>query len=262
MVTEHIEKAFEAYSRNAWSFIGAYLFVALISGLFLGSIYYTYTIFKEAILTFLSIVGVLTFIFSLFVAFFQAGLIKMSQEALKGKTKFKTIFSSSFNLYLKLLGAYILTGIIILVIAFIFIGIPLLSIVLSAAQEIIGNNTTQAVTYTPAIISAFVAMFVGIIVTLLLSLPFVLFSQAAVIDGLGSFSSVKKSFMVVKENYLPFLGLILLLMIISVVIGFIPIIGFIVQQLFIAPIILITYTSFYISKTRKPKPLKMASKRK
>lgn len=248
MVTEFIERAWNAYKKNFWQIVGATILLSAVvigiliagflplvfSGLFSISKFLTTTQFQWSS-------ELITSVFIFFVAMVVAailsialggGLVAVYMDALKGKAKLQTMFSFARKKFFTILGANVLAGIIIA-------GMFLIAIAVAAAFTLIN----------PLIFSIFFVL--GLIATLLISLLFSLVNQAVVVDDKKAVDAVKKSIEVVKSNYLQFLALTIIIAVISIIISFVPYIGFVINWLAVAPIGGIAYTAFYLAKSKK-----------
>jgi len=78
-------------------------------------------------------------------------------------------------------------------------------------------------------------------------------NQAIVIDNCLAIPAIKKSISVAKANYIQLLALIVIFVAISILVGFIPYINFILNWLLISPIAEISFTALYIAKRKKRK---------
>lgn len=259
MVTKYISQAWNAYKKNFWQLAGALILLVLIP---IGIILLTalplfwnimqfftsaglQTIPKLGLIEFLLdsstqpfvglfIVGV---IFALIASIvLNAGFVRICADALKGRAKIGTMFSIARKKFWTILGANILAGIIKLIFLLVFLVPPLLELFYKAFG-----------------VATLIWFFAGLMAFILLAIFFSLVDQAVVIGNFRAIDSVKKSFLVVKENYLQFLVLVALLSIITFLISSIPIAGLILTLFFVTPITLLSYTAFYLHKTKAQK---------
>lgn len=258
MVTNHIEKAWKAYRKNFWHILCAVLlFFIITTGLvligllpllisFIGTLPLTVlqntnaALLQNLALVSLSnlIFALIFFILSMLVGMLiSAGLVKMYAEALKGKTSLSTLFKTIKKKFWTILGANILVGLIMLCI-FGLAFAPLVTL------------SSMSATNVFFVLPLFV---VGVVIALLISLLFKFTNQAIVIDDCLAVAAIKKSISVAKANYIQLLALIVIFVAISILVGFIPYINFILNWLLIVPIAEISYTSLYIAKMKKRK---------
>lgn len=254
MVTEFIENAWKAYRNNFWQIIGAIIilgvivfgiiFISLLPLLGFISSGITTEISSQAISVFIlqnlsslilyglvSLIGIIVaFIISIELS---AGLIGVYRDALKGKADLKTMFSVAKEKFWTILGANLLAGLLVT-------GI----FVLTLLPGILLVNISSL---------SIVLFILGLITAILLSLLFSLVNQAIVVDNEKAVNSIKKSYFVVRKNYLELLGLIIILVVISFVLSLIPLIGKVINWLLVTPVFGLAITSFYITKTKKVK---------
>jgi len=254
MVTNHIEKAWKAYRKNFWHILCAVLlFFVITTGLALIGLFpllisfigtFSLTALQSIIsntallssLSFSNLIFALTFfILALIIGMLiSASLVKMYAEALKGKTSLSTLFKTIKKKFRTILGANILVGLIMLCIfGLAFVPLPSMS-------------ATNAFFILPLFI-------IGTVIAVLISLLFKFTNQAIVIDNCLAIPAIKKSISVAKANYIQLLALIVIFVAISILVGFIPYINFILNWLLISPIAEISFTALYIAKRKKRK---------
>ncbi len=248
MVTEFIGKAWKAYTKNFWQVVGAtVLLLVLVAGVVLVGVVpllFSGLLTISEVLTaaqFQLSTGLVASIFIFFAAIIAAmilsvalggGLVAVYADALRGKAKFQTMFSVARKKFFRILGANALAGLII-------IGIYIMAFALSAAFSLISS-------------ALFLAFFIlSFIAAALISILFSFVNQAVIIDNRKAVDSVKTSVRVIKSNYLQFLALIIVLSVITIIISFVPILGFVLNWLVVGPVSGIAYTAFYLAKRKR-----------
>lgn len=154
------------------------------------------------------VAGLISIAFSLalvvLMPFFQAGLFGMAEEALSGRTRFGTFLSAGRAHYVSMLVAYLLLlaavvafGIVVLVVAALF-----LVFVLGSGGPLFENPATLAV---GGVLAAAVAVvYLGVVF-------FVQFyGQAIVVDDVGAIDGYRRSVRSVRRNLLATFGYSLL----------------------------------------------------
>lgn len=235
MVFKWFEKGWVAYRRNFGAFIAAILLlviavgaiallafasIALTLGIGIAGLAGAVTGTPAQLLALLAGLGfgmamgilLLLVIAGLIGIVLEAGIIKMTAEALVGKTSWRTMFITARKRALPAIVAAVLVSIILLLIGLIPIA--------------------------------------GVIIIFLLLPLFVFAMQAVVIDNLGGVDAVKRSIAVGKANYLTVLALVLLSALLGLI-TLIPIIGFVIYIFVLMPIIWATFTAFYQAKKRR-----------
>lgn len=239
MVVEHIQKAWKTYTKNFWQVVGAtILFLVLVVGvvmigfipiLFSGLLPISKTLTGQFQLTSEIIVSLFIFFVAIIAAAILAvalggGLVGVYNEALKGKAKIQIMLDIARKKFFTLLGANILAAAIIIAL---YISVALATALIN-----------------------FMLFVVGIIAVLLIAILFSLVNQAVVIDNKKAVDAVKTSVKVVKANYLQFLAIVIILAVISVIVSFVPVLGFLLGWLIVSPVSGIAYTSFYLAKRK------------
>jgi hypothetical protein len=235
MVFKWFEKGWVAYRRNFGAFIAAILLlviavgaiallafasIALTLGIGIAGLAGAVTGTPAQLLALLAGLGfgmamgilLLLVIAGLIGIVLEAGIIKMTAEALVGKTSWRTMFITARKRALPAIVAAVLVSIILLLIGLIPIA--------------------------------------GVIIIFLLLPLFVFAMQAVVIDNLGGVDAVRRSIVVGKANYLTVLALVLLSALLGLI-TLIPIIGFVIYLFVLMPIIWATFTAFYQAKKRR-----------
>ncbi len=263
MIEEFLSKSWDAYRRNFLQIIGGLLIIILVmfgiiivSALPLVAKLIGYlsasSNVQSAMFQFLMDGGV-RFSAALLVTgaiialaistLLEAGLVKMFADALKGKAEIGTMLSVARKKFWTILGANVFAGLIKLALLFDLVLMPLLIMMYESAYS--ASNTY----YVPNI-GITLWLYGGLITFLLLSLPFTLVNQFVVVGNLKAVEAVKKSFSVVRRNYLQFLSLIVVLSIISIAVSIIPIFGSLINFFAVVPVTGIAYTAFYLEKVK------------
>lgn len=261
MVLEFLENGWEAYKKNFWRIVGsiiiydvivfgilflvAFSFVSQL--LFMGKMETPLNTTQQnisqvvsqavsqnfsSLFTGFNIVGLIIggIIFLVAAVVLGAGLVGVYYEALKKKVEIKTMFRVAKEKFWTIIGASLLVGLI---------GIGLIGVLIVSPLVLI------------FVINGFlggILTIVGIVAFVLIMILFSLVTQAIVIDDKKAVESVKESYRVVKSNYFSFLILVIILTVLSGVVSLIPWVGWLVQMLFIVPLMGLTYTSFYLEK--------------
>jgi hypothetical protein len=265
MVTEYISQSLDAYKKNFWQIVGGLILILFISiGIIIVSglpllasfIQYYSGISSPTAATFANFIlgsGAQTAVFvagiiaaSLASFALNAGYVKMLADALKGKAEINTIFSVARKKFWTIIGANIIAGLIVLALALVLLAPPVISV--ASALSAVSNGSA-----TLAVLGSLSWFFAGLIIFVLAVLPFTLVEQAVVIGNYNAVDSVKKSFSVVKENYLQLLLLIIILVVISFIVSLVPAVGDLIGIFVVTPLTLLSYTVFYLAKTKKSK---------
>ncbi|MFQ6020550.1 MAG: hypothetical protein ACE5J4_00825 [Candidatus Aenigmatarchaeota archaeon] len=255
MVVELIEKSWNAYKKNFWTIIGA-LVILLVASVLLILIGIVPLYMGVSVSAMLAQNPALLFASFVIIAIgiilgmlLGAGLIGIYADALKRKAKINTMFRIVKQKFWTILGANILVGVISMII---------LGLALTPLFALTASGGT--LTLTTGVTSVALTM-TGIIIAVLILLLFALTNQAIVIDNLKAVPSIKKSVNVVKTNYLQFLLLVIIIGIFSIIVNFIPIIGFFLNLFLVSPIGGIAFTAFYINKRRVIKKRKIKKRK-
>ncbi len=265
MVTEYFNKAWAAYKNNFWQISGAMITFMFIILFFISIITFSLSIYTTPMtpenshviiksvsgaaqielrdtapapnpLMLLVEIALLLIMFLVTIAL-GAGIVRIYADALKGKAKIKTMFTVAKQKFLTIVGAKIIVMLIV---------IPLYLLAFVISLLLSGTSELLAILY-------FMLLLIPI---MFFSILFSLTDQAVVIGNYSALESVKKSFNVVKSNYLEFLALILISIIILLIFSLIPFIGSFINFIAITPIIGIAYTAFYLDKTHAGRTLK------
>lgn len=262
MVLEYIKKAYKIYEKNFLDLVVMNFVILLISGIifFIGFIPILFllvssatgmtssltllsTLFSPGGIAVLAFASIFFFIAILVSWVLQGSFVRVIYESLHGKVKWETLWKTAKQKYKTLIGANFLRSLIISI----PVAIILLPFFLSMMSITTASSSSALVTLA---LSAFF-LFIGIIIVLLVSLLFLLVDQTVVIDNANALEAVKKSFKIAKNNYIPLLALVVLYALASMLISLIPYIGGIIAGIFITPLMLISYTIFYLEKRRK-----------
>jgi len=258
MAVEYITQAWNAYRKNFWQILGGMLIVAMaVIGIIIAAGLPAFiklaSYFAAApagglgggLTQFLFDGGVQS-LFALLVAgaavaiivgtALEAGLVKMFADALKGKAEISAIFAVAREKFWTILGANALAGLIKLALLAVLVFPPIIG-------HSLGGITLM--TYV-------VWLYSGIIIYMFLALPFSLVNQSIVVGNCRAVDSVKKSFSIVKENYLQFLALAVLMSIIALLVSLVPVFGSFASFFAITPIAGLAYTAFYLAKAHLP----------
>ena len=253
MVTEYVSKAWKAYKRNALSLIPAMIVILLISMASVGIVVMSMmTSMTESMLagdftaaTFMSLmqslsVGIAVMLIGILITIaLQVGVVKMTVEALKGRTKVSTMFSTAKKKGITAIATYILA----LVIAGAVFGV----------FALLG--------FAAGVTAGFVMLGLGALVALVVLIFFAFMYQAIVIDNAGPVDALKLSFNFVKTNFLAVIALYVLYIVAAMILGLLPVIGTLLTMAVVAPVFLMALTAMYMDKKRR-KGLKRPAKRK
>ncbi len=255
---EYIQKAWNIFTKNSLTFIVAQLIALIIPGIFafigilvfvgtfLGSVglpsiesLATEEMIKQYVLGIVSNAnnisllfhaigyGLIFFLISIILSMFlEIGVYGMAIESFRKKTRIKTMFKAARKYGLTVIGCSIIKFLIMF-------GLLILSVLMG-------------------VISLGIGLLIGILAMILISVLFSLTSPA-ILDNHGAIGAIKKSVHVAKKNYLSILGLIIIFALISIVVSWIPWIGFLrflIASLIIAPLQKITFAGFYIKNRR------------
>jgi hypothetical protein len=266
MLNQYLKKGWQAYKRNWTSFIGVSILMFLvIMSAFLIMFFPILSKLASSITQIQSEEDLAMFIQSeiistsmlmelipyLVVGFlliiiigtaFNLGIIKMSQEALKGKTTWRTILKTPLSKIITAISAHIIVLIMALLAVAVLIAAFAVNIILGAI--------------------AYIAFIIFII-------HFSLVEHAIMLDDFKAISSIKKSFNIIRGNFWLFFKIILANMIISILLslldGIFPIFS-LLQMFVVTPVFLIIYTMYYLDnrkiKKTKRKYSKIKKKRK
>jgi hypothetical protein len=231
MVTQYIERGWGAYKNNAAAVVGATIITALVTiGIFLlaslpmlGTVL-PYAANPLALLGNLQALGASAAILAAGIviavlagAVLNAGIVRIYADALSGKARLETLFSTARQKFSAAIGATLLIGVILLF----------------AAALMASSQIFLAVLILPF---------------LLLMLLFAFMFQAIVIDDLGAVDAIAKSVAVAKCNFIAVLLLGVIMGVASWLLGQIPVAGQLVNGLVISPVFGIALTALYVEK--------------
>ncbi|MFZ3077415.1 MAG: hypothetical protein WA139_03110 [Candidatus Aenigmatarchaeota archaeon] len=264
MVTRYLSESWDAYKRNFWQIVGGLLIITLVmSGIIIVSalpivaklIGYlsASSNVQSALFQFLMDGGV-QFSAALLVAgvivaliistALEAGFVRMLADALKGKAEIGVMISTAREKFWTIIGANVLAGVARFALFLVFIFPPFMAIM----YESVYNLSNYL--YAPDI-GTMLWFYGGLVIYMLLVLPFTLVNQAVVVGNHNAVDSVKKSFSVVKANYLQFLGLTVLVSLIAMLVAIVPVLGSLANFFVVTPVAALAYTAFYLAKARE-----------
>jgi hypothetical protein len=255
MVTEHITKSWKAYKKNYKSLLIGYAIpmiimwvtvgIALIPFFFMGfstafeevsTFEDIKSLFTGTNLIYIISAGIIVLIGYIIGLILMGGYIKVAHDALKGKANWRAMIDAAKLRWKSILAVQILMALI---------GVILISPALYLMYLFI--TTMSFVLVAWFLLALFVAML--ILLFFALSLFGVVLSDMYVTD------SIRNSIRIVKRNFLEFIMLMILtsiiLMIISFLLGLIPIIGSLISAFIIGPFAVLIQTSFYTSKYKR-----------
>ena len=243
MIEEYFTKAWEAYRKNALSFalgilitigvptilmfIGAFASGFSIAGS-LSTLNPATILTGSAIFIVFSIIGILVAIV------LYAGLIKMSAEAIKGKTNLSTLFSTASQKAVPVIIASIIVGIILGIISLILL-------------SVFGGFGLLAGGFFGAIGLSMI----GMLITYLIGLLFIFTIHGVVLNNLGAMEAIKNSANIAKANYLTLLVILIGYTIILFLLSIIPVLGIILGFGVIYPMLIIALTSLYLNARKR-----------
>lgn len=255
MVLNYIEKAFEIYKKNFSNLVLMQFVILVISGIVfligflpLLILYFTtrgtpffqilFSPFGIATLSF----SVIIFAIGMLVSWvLEGGYTRVIYESLKGKVRWETLWKTVRTKYKTFIGARF----IVLVVLGIILSIFILPFILSFV-------TLKTTTIRPLFLASSILMLlVGVLITFLVGILFILKYQAIVIDNLGAIDAIKRSISIAKKNYFQLLLLAIVIAIINGVASLIPYVGAVIAAVFVSPLVMITYTLFYLEKRRR-----------
>ncbi len=246
---EHIENAWNAYWNNFLTIMGAQMIaITVVIGLMMfvvggmalsaspfvaedGTISDEYAPQIMASPYFL-LAGALFLVTILVALVLRAGLIGIYVEALgKKNVKIDTMFAVAKEKYKTVIGAQLFAVAILLAGAAVLF-IPTLAV-------LAGNIALLDTVLT-----------IEVIIFLLFALMFSLTNQAVVVSGDRAIDAVKKSYAIVKGNYIQFLALAFIFFAADLIVSYIPVVWVVISLLFIQPVSVLAYTSFYIENAK------------
>lgn len=245
MVMQYIRNAWKAYKNNLMTVVGAQLLIMLLSGIFVliaafpfFSLMVSGMSLENAIQTMLTMPAYFIFSATLFMIgitmsiLLQAGIIKVYQEALKKISSIETMFETAKA---KMFTVFIAEAIIMF--------IALLSAFVLFMPTVIFETTVWSILLLP------VSLFLFTIVMIF----FTFTPYAIVLDNKKAAEAIVASINFTKKNFFDVLALMILVMIVSILVGFVPFLGTILNIFLIGPIFAIAYVSLYTAKRAKRK---------
>ncbi len=248
-LTEHIENAWNAYKKNFQTIVGAHLVAAAIilglmllvaSGLTLSAMPFVDAegnISEESasqIMTspYFILAGILFVITILVALALRAGLTGIYRDALgKKNAKIETMFSIAKEKYKTVICAQLLAVAVLLAGAAVLF-LPTLAVFYENLEALEVMITIEVIIFS------------------LFAMLFSLINQAVVISGESAIDAVKKSYTIVRSNYIQFLALVLVFFAADIIIGYIPKVWIIISLLLVQPLSALAYTSFYIERAK------------
>ncbi len=280
MVSEFIEKAWNAYKRNFWTILGARILEFVIVGVVaLIILAIAFAMFLQNLMTIIgsgmtkdcmtkdcmlngassqvwiklllsSIPAILVAVIGIAIALilfveFEAGLVKIYADSLKGKAKLDDLFYALKNKFWSVLGANLMVLLIALVLVAVLIFPAVILMVVSPLAGI------------PLLL-------IGIIIIFLVMLLFFVVNQAIVLGNKGAAESIDVSIRTIKANYFSALALALIFFAINLILqlmGISPflIIPMLISLLVVAPLQMISFTAFYNENKQYAKPVKRSA---
>lgn len=269
MVTEYIYQAWNAYRKNFWQVIGALaLFLAITIALIFVSVLplvaslspalkaaaaniaiesisgmQTKNALLPAVNPYLLAAGGIMLIVAMLVIWaLGAGLIRVFADALKGKARLEAMFSAARKKFWTVAAANLIVAVFVILL---YAAALAVSLLLSGASSLL-----------------FMAYFFILMIPIVLAaILFSLANQAIVIDDCSAVDSIRKSVSIIRKNYLQFLGLVVLLILLTMLVSFVPILGSLINFFVMTPLTALAYTAFYMKNSRAERR-KTAAKRK
>jgi len=265
MVVEHLKKAWTAYIRNFWSVVGAYLLIVLIAVLATGGgVAIMMSPFMDSLAAGLTptseevaagvpmiVLGLVVTLIGIFVSVaLQGGYIALTRDALKRKSKAATMFKTTRERWMSLIGTSILKGII--------------TIIFLLPAIIVG---LMAIGYSSWLLVGVAILFAIVAIFALLLFNFNVYAVA--LDRATAAEGITKSFAMVKRHYLKVLGLAILLLLIGGAVAavnilatdldttypplgsILNIISSVIAIIFVGPFTMLAWTSCYLSLKNK-----------
>jgi hypothetical protein len=247
MVMDYLQKAWEAYKKNAVQFI-VLLFLSIIAIVaivfitmipIIGSLAYSFEglgdnpLPEEVLTTLASQVGAIP---SLLVAFFiimlvgtamEIALVQMSYESIKGESKLESAIPSIGKYFFISIIAGFLTALVLLV--------PF-GIVVGGAFALLG-------------VGGIGVLLLAYIFLIIASIYLRFYMHAIVIDNKGAWGSLKFSYNTVKGHFMELMGLFIvhmgILIVVAILDFIIPVVS-LVSTFVVTPVFLIAYTMYYL----------------
>lgn len=254
-IKEHIENAWNAYRNNFLTIIGAQMIaITIVLGLMMfvvGGMALSARPFVDAegIISeeyapqimaspYFILSGLLFIIVILVALVLRAGLIGVYMDALgKKNVKIDTMFAVAKEKYKTVIGAQLFVVAILLM-----------------SGAVLFFPTLYVLAGNLALLDIVITL--EVIIFSLFALLFSLINQAVVVGGEKAIDAVRKSYAVVRGNYIQFLALVLVFFAVDFAISYIPVIWIVISLLFIQPVSALAYTSFYIERAKATKKKK------
>lgn len=235
MVTEFLEAGWKAYKKNLGTILIAniimFAVIILIAVLTIGPVF---TAFPGA--TSLDIMALArNFFLAMLVIFVVAvelgsGLTGVYAQALKGKAQFGTLVSTIRKRWLSILGASAAIG----------------------AAALIGFGIALGIFLAmPGVVGIVLAAVVAILVIFVVLLRLALAEVAVVVGGLPAVKALETSWNIVGKNYLEFLGLVVIIWVLSMIVSIVPVIGSLINIFVVTPVTSMAIVQFYLKKKRR-----------
>lgn len=245
MTLEHIARAGDAYGKSfgallianllrlfiTWSLVCVGGIIAAIAILAQPDIALMQRLLSAAPL--LALAGILIGVGMAIDAVLNAGYIQLCADALKGRANWRTMFSAARGRWPTYLLAAIALG-------------ALWAVIFSPAAGLLVLGLLRK-----SIALALLALPVGLGCALV-GLVLVLGMYAVVLEKLGVVAGIRRGIQIAAANYLELLILWIICGLITVLVGLIPFyIGTIIVYVFLIPLIMLIWTSFYMSKIKR-----------
>ncbi|MFQ6009866.1 MAG: hypothetical protein ACE5J7_01970 [Candidatus Aenigmatarchaeota archaeon] len=283
MVMEDVSAAWHSYKRNLKSLLGGIflIYVVIYGSVLVGfvpmfSYLYSYSAYAATCLGPTAIcaappvmglfppvfMGIMLVVALLLAYVLVGGFIKMCEEALKRRTRVKTMIETSKKKWKPFIGV----GLLVFAITMLVFGIFLAPLVLGIVLQSPG-----------LFMFGMIFMYVGYIAIFIVALLLIFSFQAVALDNYRVVEAVKRSYHLSKSNFLSVLALMILLGIMMFAVALVPTIilalilslllslqpllsfyfAFIIGIIFAVPIQYLGFTSFYLRNRRKVrKPIK------
>ncbi|MFH1631246.1 MAG: hypothetical protein ABIA21_03455 [Candidatus Aenigmatarchaeota archaeon] len=245
MAIESMRQAWNTYVENFWTFVGAFLIYLVIILAFvipIGMIFGIYIINAWPASPGYTALGlitnpifavgfIITFVIMGIVAIeIYAGMIGLSRNSLDRRSDFTVISRTIKKNFLSILGLNLAVTVLLFAIFGVF------------------SIASFFLYIFAGIITGIILFSIGIIVTVMIGLLFMLGTHALVCSNIPVLDSIKISINIVKRNYIDFLALTLFFFVAAFLISFLPIIGFLMVWFMIFPLFILSCTTFYINK--------------
>ncbi len=245
MVVEHLKRAWQAYKKNFRPLVTASILMTLITtvivipGVIFSIVPLAALTSVEEISTLnapLMVLGFVMFFIGIIVGIvLQGGYIAVGRDALKKKAKVMTMFDVARSRWKSIIGTSIIKALI-----FVLLFLPAL---------IVGLVAISLQSWSIACLAIILGI-AGILVSLLFNFN----TYAVVLDRIAAMEGIRKSYRIVRPNYIKVFILSILVLIIAgaatLLSSLIPFLGSVVAVVFVAPFVMLTWTSYYLSKKK------------